>query len=97
MILRNLVLLVISGTVLSGCIDDEKSCYDKLRTDFTASQAFASEQLRGTPEYMKDERQSYIDYATTASRSKSRLSAIFLDDDQSVCDYISDGPRLRQK
>ena len=97
MMLRNSMLLVISGTFLSGCFEVEKTCYDKLMADFTASQAFASEQLRRTPEYMKDERQSYINYATVASRSKSRLSAIFLDEDQSACDYISDGPHLRRK
>ena len=30
MILKNLVLLVAAGTVLSGCLESEKSCYERL-------------------------------------------------------------------
>lgn len=97
MTLRQFALLILTVTVFSGCIENEEACYDKLRADFTASQSSASELLRGTPEYMKEDRQRYIDYATTASRSKLRLTTIFIDDDQSACDYISDGPYLRPK
>ena len=94
--LKKAGLLSVAIATLSGCIESEKSCYDKLRADFTASQAFASEQLRGTPEYMRDERQGYLDYASTASVARARLTSIYLDDDQNACDYISDGPRLKR-
>ena len=91
-----LFLAAITST-LFGCLENEKICFDKLVSDFTSSQAFASSQIRKIPKYMKDDRQIYLDYATTASRSKARIATIFLDDDQSACDYISDGPLLRQK
>jgi len=82
---------------LGGCLESEESCYERLVADFESSQAFASEQLRGTPEYMKDDYQRYREYGATASASKMRISQIYWDDDQSACDYISDGPHLRRK
>lgn len=91
------IVILVSGIMLSGCIENEDDCYNNLVQDFESSQAFASEQIRSIPEYMKDDRQGYMDYAATASRSKVRISQIYRDNDQSACDYISDGPNLRRK
>ena len=89
MLFRNVALMVLSGTILSGCLESEKSCYERLKSDFKSSFEFG---LGGSCTSA-----ACLDYARIANESRARIFMIYTDDDQSACDYISDGPRLRRK
>ena len=92
MITRNLVMLAVSGTILSGCLESERSCYERLDKDFESSRNFANGSCLQTFSYSRCD-----DYDTIALKSQIWIYSIYSDDDQSACDYISDGPRLRRK
>ena len=89
----NLMLLVTAVTLLSGCYESEKSCYERLDKDFEASYDFTKTEY--CTESLSELQCS--DYALTALKSKMRISYIHTDDDQDACEYISDGAYLRRK
>lgn len=89
---RNFAILALSGTLLSGCFESERSCYDRLREDFERSRIFANTTCRDV-----SSRDRCSDYALAAVTSQARISNIFFDDDQNACDYISDGPFLARR
>jgi len=91
MFFRNVALMVLSGTILSGCLESEKSCYERLASDFESSYEF------GIGSSCTSDRSACLDYAMIANEARARIFLIYTDDDQSACDYISDGPRLQRK
>ena len=85
-------LFALATTILSGCLESEKSCYERLENDFTSSIEFGLSSSSCT-----GDRKGCLDYAGIASESRLRITLIYSDDDQNACDFISDGPRLRRK
>lgn len=77
---------------LSACIQSEKSCYDKLKSDFDSSFAFAKDKS-----CLSLGAEACASYALAAATSNLQINSIFHDDDQSACDFYSDGPHLRKK
>lgn len=77
-------LLVFVLLVLSACAEDEKSCYDRIMADFDKEADLANEM--GNHEY-----------ALTARESAVTATVIYGDDDRSICDYVTAGPRLERK
>ena len=91
--LRNLVLLFTTVTLLSGCYESEKSCYERLEKDFEWSREWSK--TKSCTETFDELKCS--EYALRAINSQIRISYIHSDDDQDACDYISDGVYLRRK
>ena len=91
--LRNSVLLVTTVTLLSGCYESEKSCYERLDKDFALGREF-SKTKACTETY---DELTCSEYALRAVKSQIRISYIHSDDDQDACDYISVGRFLRRK
>lgn len=79
--------------ITTSCIDSEESCYDNLKSDFEASINF------GKSQSCKDNAtaEQCLRYSVTASNSVLRLTSIYIDEDQSACDYFSDGPIIKRK
>ena len=97
MYLSKIFILLLAGLSLSGCLESEKSCYERLVADFEGSMSFATQEIRKTPTYMKEDRERIMQYSATASRSKSIIRSIYYDNDMDACDFYSDGNRLVQK
>ena len=94
MILQNLALLAISGTVLLGCIESEKSCYERLEKDFQSSQDFADSD--NCSKDTGEQELACVRYALTILRSKHEIYVIYKDNDRNACDFISAGPYLKR-
>ena len=92
MTLRNFALLALAGTVLAGCFESEKSCYDRLKADFDAGVEFANSSCLESAS-----RRDCAEYGLAAAESGAAIMLIWIDDDQNACDYISDGERLARK
>ena len=90
--LKTTGLFALATTILSGCLESEKSCYERLANDFKSSIEFGMSSSSCT-----GDRIDCLDYAGIANNSRLRISVIYFDDDQNACDFISDGPRLRRK
>lgn len=69
---------------LSGCMESEQSCAERLADDF-----------RRFAEFAKSEGE--IDAFRVATNSALDITTKWVDDDQNACDYYSDGPHLRKK
>lgn len=80
--------------LLTGCLESEKSCYERLSTEFSESAEWAMEEAR---KKTGEEALSYLEYAQVASKSALRITSIWIDDDMDACDYYSDGPYVRKK
>jgi hypothetical protein len=89
--LKTTALFALTTTILSGCLESEKSCYERLASDFKSSIEF------GMGSSCTGDRLGCLDYAGMAPEAKARIASIYWDDDQSACDYISDGPSLKRK
>jgi hypothetical protein len=92
MLFRNVTMMVLSGTILTGCLESEKACYQRLKKDFESSRNFATGSCLDSISSSRCN-----DYDTIALKSQIRINYIYNDDDQNACDYISDGPYLRRK
>lgn len=71
-------------TLVAGCQEDEKSCYDRINADLTSSFQFGLQS-------------GDLDYAKAATDSGYAALAIYSDDDRSICDYVTAGPYLQRK
>ena len=68
MIVRNLLLLLVSGTVLSGCFESEESCYERLKKDFAMS---VDAQIKILLIYMDDD-QNACDFISDGPRLRRK-------------------------
>jgi hypothetical protein len=88
--------LVCVSFALSGCLETEKSCSERLQEDFEGELNWAQSQLKGG-ELTSEMSIYYLNNTIAAIGSGSRIRMIYSDDDQDACDFYSDGPRLRRK
>lgn len=80
---------------LSGCIESEKKCYDRLLGELD-SLYNTGEKMRNDPNTMSTDSQ-IRDVQIAIGGQKSRLYRLYLSDSVSVCDFYVDGIRLVQK
>jgi hypothetical protein len=95
MVLKNLALLVAAGTVLSGCIESEKSCYDKLIEEFERDYEVTTI-MRNDPDTMATDIQ-IIDWQLDILGQKARLGQLYRSESVSVCDFYVDSMKLVRK
>ncbi|WP_412504492.1 hypothetical protein [Roseovarius sp. SYSU LYC5161] len=86
--------MVAAGAFLAGCLESEKACYERLSEDFLGEVEFAQ---NGCLESGLLDRDTCLEAGMTALESDAKIYLIWQDDDQSACDYISDGVNLRRK
>lgn len=70
--------------LVAACTEDESACYDRISAELNRS----AEVGRTSGNF---------EYATIANESGYQALAIFSDDDRSICDYVTAGPRLDRK
>lgn len=70
--------------LVGACTEDERACYDRIRNDLEQSSEFG--RTSGN-----------FEYAEIAIESGYAALAIYADDDRSICDYVTAGPRLERK
>jgi hypothetical protein len=78
------VLLAFSLLLVVACKEDEKACHDRIHADLLQESELARKSFN-------------LDYADTAVDSAYTALAIYLDEDRSICDYVTAGPRLERK
>jgi hypothetical protein len=93
---RHFALLSFAGAVLVGCIENEKSCYDRLRTELESSNAIL-ERRKDDASLSSDLRIQTLEAQMAILVEKSRLSQLFSSESVSVCDFYLDGDRLIKK
>lgn len=77
------VLALVSICGLAGCQEDERICYDRISGDLEAVVDVANE--------LGDR-----NVALAAAESGVTAAAIWIDDDRSICDYVTAGPYLQR-
>ena len=86
--------LILSTLCLTGCLESQKDCHDRLAADFEGYAYWAiSEANKKTGK----EKERYLADGVIATQSAVRILQIWLDNDMDACDYFSDGPKIRKK
>ena len=93
---RHFALLSFAGAVLVGCTENEKSCYDRLRTELESSNAYFERKIDDAS-LSSDLRIQTLEAHMAILVEKSRLSQLFSSESVSVCDFYLDGDRLIKK
>lgn len=78
------LLALLTPLFVAACQEDEKGCYDRISADLSSYQESAN-------------RSGNHELALAAAESGVSAAAIWIDDDRSICDYVTAGPYLERK
>lgn len=92
---RSLTLLALSGTLLSGCFENEAACRDRLAEELD-SNFRTTERMLNDPQTVTP-RARILEMQMAILGEQGRLNQLYRSDSVSVCDFYLDGLSLVRK